>query len=583
MALRLGFLPFLNTVEKAALKAVEEEVEWFCLPAGQILFQEGEEADAFYLVRSGKLACFRDGALGRPDLVGYIRAGEPVGEMSLLNETPHSASVYALRDSELVRLPKASFDALTRKHGSLMRELARMMMQRLRGDDVHKGTEPKVFALISTSPTIDLEYRAEALQASLLRMGLRAAIVGAECADWPGPRLDEVERDHDIVLLAARLGDYAWARRAMGRADRMWLLARADARPSTPILPEDPSPPARLKLLDVVLLHFGGIRPAATPQEWCDAAEATRLFHWRQDHERADADRLARTIAGRSIGLVLSGGGSRAYAHLGAIRAFHEAGIEFDFLGGASMGAIVAAGLGMGWSDEELEWRIKKAFVDSNPLDDWNLPVVSLAKGRKVDRRLKEHFGEAEIADLDRPFFCLSSNLTTGRAEVHRTGKVRDALRASIAIPGILPPVVRGDHLLVDGAVFTNFPAKEMRAFHRGGVIGVDVTRARGLEADDFVDPPHFLGWIWSNGFKRLPPITSLLMRAATLGVETDTAQSRDAADMVVLPDTQVDIRDWSRFEEVKQAGYDAARAQLDTMSEKMRKRLGLSTAKPGL
>jgi NTE family protein len=576
MALNLGFLPFLNRVEKAALKAVEEEVEWFCLPAGATLFEEGEEADAFYLVRSGALACFRDGALGRPDLIGYIRAGEPAGEMSLLDETPHSASVYALRDSELVRLPKRSFDRLTRKHAGLMRELARMMLQRLRGSGRHTGSEPKVFALVSTSPTIDLQFRAEHLQKALRKMGLDTAIIDEDCTDWSGTKLDAVEADHDLVLMIAKLSSPNWARRAMGRADRMWLFARADARPSIPVLPEDPSPAAKLKLLDVVLLHFNGVRQAATPQEWCDAAEASRLFHWRQDHEREDAERLARTLAGRSIGLVLSGGGSRAYAHLGAIRALREAGVRFDFLGGASMGALVAAGVGLGWSDDELQERIRKAFVESNPLDDWQMPVISLSRGRKVDKRLKEHFGEAEIADLERPFFCLSSNLTTGRSQVHRRGLVRDALRASIAIPGILPPVVLNDEVLVDGAVFTNFPVREMRAFHRGAVVGVDVTRARGLSAEAFREPPSFLGWVRRHGIHKPPPIASLLMRAATLGVETDPVLAREATDLLVLPETDVDLRDWECFDEVVEAGYEATRAALDAAPERSRSRLGL-------
>ena len=63
--LNLGFLPFLNRVEKAALNAVEAEVEWFCLPAGQTLFDAGDPADAFYLVRSGALAAFHTGAMPR--------------------------------------------------------------------------------------------------------------------------------------------------------------------------------------------------------------------------------------------------------------------------------------------------------------------------------------------------------------------------------------------------------------------------------------------------------------------------------------------------------------------------------------
>jgi NTE family protein len=576
MPLNLSFLPFLNRIEKSVLDAVEHEVEWFCLPAGKLLFREGDDADAFYLVRSGALAAFRDGALGRPDLIGYIRAGEPVGEMSLLDETPHSASVYALRDSELVRLPKASFERLTAKHASLMRELSRMMLTRLRGPARAAGSEPRVFAMIATSPTIDLDYRAQELKTALEAIGTSCAIADERCSDWSAAQLDKLEQEHDIVLQVARFSDPTWARRAMGRADRVWLFARADARPSTPLLPDDPSPAMRLKLLDVILLHPGGVTAASRPQEWADASDAARVFHWRQDQHRADTGRLARTLAGKSVGLVVSGGGARAYAHLGAIRALREAGVPFDFVGGASMGAIVAAGIALDWDDDELEWRIRKAFVETNPLDDWQLPVVSMAKGEKVDRRLKEHFGDVEIAEMVRPYFCLSSNLASGRPHVHRTGRLRDALRASIAIPGLLPPVVVHGQILVDGAVFTNFPAREMRAFHRGPVVGVDVTRAQGLNPDDFIDPPSFFGWVRRHGFKSLPPITSLLMRAATVGVADHRDIGREAADLLILPDTPVDIRQWDRFDEVVEAGYEAAQGMLAGINDEMRARLGL-------
>tara|TARA_R110002073_G_scaffold76656_30_gene186127 strand:- start:2891 stop:4621 length:1731 start_codon:yes stop_codon:yes gene_type:complete len=576
MRLNLSFLNFFDHVGKAALAAVEDEVEWFCLPAGQILFAENDPADAFYLVRSGALAAFRDGAMGRPNLIGYIRAGEPVGEMSLLEERPHSASVYAMRDSEIVRLPKASFERLTDKHPSLMRELSKMMLRRLRTGPQRGGSEPRVFAMISTSPTVDLEYRASALQDALTAMGVTSAIAGDECADWPGTKLEEFEASHDLVILTARLGDHVWARRAMGRADRVWLLARADARPSLPLLPEDASPAAKLKLLDVVLIHHEGVARAVQPREWADAAAAARLFHWRQG-STADVKRLARTLAGQSVGLVLSGGGARAYAHIGAVRAFAEAGLPFDFIGGASMGAIIGAGVGLDWTQEELVDRVHQAFVSSNPLSDWRLPVVSLTSGHKVDERLKRHFGEIDIADMYRPFFCVSSNLSTGQPKVHRSGLLRDALRASIALPGILPPVVEGDDLLVDGAVFTNFPSEQMRAFHRGPNIGADVTRARGVDPQDFVDPPSFFGWVRRHGLGEPPPIASLLMRAATAGTMVGKhAEFLDAVDLVALPETDTDLREWKLFHNTIDAGYVAAMRAMDEMDDAVRVRLGL-------
>lgn len=558
MKLDLGFLPFLNRLEKAALRAVEEEVEWFCLPAGATLFEAGEPSDAFYLVRSGALAAFRAGADGRPELLGHIRQGEPIGEMALVEDRPHTASVYALRDSELVRLPKATFQRLTRKHASLMRELTRMMLVRLRGGTLNTRSEPRVFACISTSPTIDITFRIGKVQEQLTSMGLTSVIVEEDSADWPGPRLDALEAEHDIVFLCARMGEANWARRAMGRADRIWLLARADAHPSRPLMPEDPSPAAKLKLIDVIMVHHGGDRKAARAADWVEAADAARCFHLRQDFPE-DYRHLARTASGRSVGLVLSGGGSRAYAHIGAIQAFMDAGVRFDFLGGASMGGIIAAGLAVGWTSSELETRVKEAFVDSSPLNDWTIPVISMTKGRKVDRRLEENFGDIEIEDLAKPFFCVSSNLKDGSTVIHRTGRLRDALRASIAIPGLLPPVVQGDNVLVDGAVFTNFPANEMRAMHRGLNVGCDVTRNIGLDPKDFVDAPGAFGWFMQKGFSDPPPIASLLMRAATAATLEQHEATRDAVDVLILPETDVDLRDWRRFDEAVEAGYKAA------------------------
>ena len=574
MNLGLSILPFFNRVEKAALRAVEAEVEWFCLPAGQTLFEEGEIADSFYLVRSGALAAFRRGADARPELVGHIRAGEPIGEMALVEDRPHSASVYALRDSELVKLPKAAFDKLTNKHASLMRELSKMMLSRIRAGESYRRSEPRVFALISTSPTIDLEYRSQQLRDALEEMGVSSISCGEECADWPGPRLDKFEAEYDIVILQARLGNSNWARRAMARADRIWMMARADARPPTPLMPEDPSPAAKLKLIDMVMVHNEGVRKAANPSEWIAAADAARCFHWRQQNA-SDVRHMARTMCGKSVGLVLSGGGSRAYAHVGAIRAFKEAGVEFDFYGGASMGGIIAAGAAMGWDMDELEDRMRRAFVDSNPLSDWVMPVVSLTKGKRVDRRLKEHFGEIDISELPRPFFCVSSSLSSGATRIHRTGVLSRALRASIAIPGLLPPIVDGDDVLVDGAVFNNFPIQELKAYHRGVNVGCDVTRNNAINPDDFRDVPSFTGWVARHGLSDPPPIASLLMRAATAGTLEQHALTRRAADILVLPELELDMREWKRFDEAVEAGYKSAKRMMQEMPNALARRFG--------
>jgi NTE family protein len=335
-------------------------------------------------------------------------------------------------------------------------------------------------------------------------------------------------------------------------------------------------------LVDVILLHHGVDRQAAATSEWTAAAEATRLFHWR-GLEDADAARLARVIARRSIGLVLSGGGARAYAHMGVVRALREAGLPFDVIGGTSMGAVVAACVAMGWDDDEIEQRIRKAFVETNPLGDYVLPVVSLVRGRRVEERLRENFGETLIEDLGTPFFTVSTDLVAGALRVHRGGLLRTALRASISLPGILPPVVEPDGaLLVDGAVIRNFPVDILKEVHRGPIIGVDVARRDGIDAEDFRDPPGFFSWIAAHGIQAAPPIASLLMRAATLAI--DPWEGRSGADLLIAPEmADVDMREWKRFDDVIAMGYEAAVAALQRQHGLFQEPQPDSSPRPGL
>lgn len=564
----LKTIPLLKDVSQRAMRSAGKEARWFALPAGQPLFLAGEPADSIYFVLSGALGAF--GAKG--EFVGHIRPGEPVGEMALFlggvgtngdgegHDRPHSGSVYALRDSEVIALSRAGWKLLVKSEPELLEGMIRIILRRLgRGDQRTGEASPKVYTLLSTSPTIDLGLRARALKTALARFGKRAVIVDeAEGSEKPAAFFDNLEIEYDAVILTAAIGDTPWFRLSTRQADRIWVLARSDARPSTPLMPEDTSPAQRLKLIDVVLIHPGAERRASRPQEWLQAAGAKRLFHWQGDNG-ADAMRLARIMTGRSVGLVLSGGGARAYSHIGAIRAIRELGIPIDFAGGASMGAVVAACVAIGWSDDEIDRRIRKAFVETNPLGDYTLPVVGMVKGKRVNQRLQEHFGEIDIGDLQIPFFALSTNLTDGQAKLHRCGLLRTALRATISLPGILPPLVDGEDILVDGAVLDNFPVEPMRELHQGFVIGSDVSAIRdGLNREEFVHPESFWQWVFKRGFSSPPPIAGLLMRAAT--IRDDRLTPRDKADILILPELpDIELRDWKAYDASVEAGYKAA------------------------
>lgn len=309
-----------------------------------------------------------------------------------------------------------------------------------------------------------------------------------------------------------------------------------------------------------------------------DAAQPARLFHIRRDNAD-DFKRIARILTGQAVGLVLSGGGARAYAHIGAIRALREQGTPIDFVGGVSMGAIIAAGVAMGWDGPEMDHRIQDAFVNTSPLDDIAFPLLAMTLGNKVRERLATHFGETQIADLWLPFFCVSSNLTKGAYQVHRRGLLRDALRATISLPGVLPPATDHNDVLVDGAVLKNFPADVMRVFQPGPIVGVDVTRGRSITADDVARPQSVWRWILSGEWRKGPPIVSLLMRAATVSSWRDHVAAREATDVLVAPEVAgVEIRDWGAYAPAVAAGYQAmkdALAKLKRPITELRRRPG--------
>lgn len=376
-----------------------------------------------------------------------------------------------------------------------------------------------------------------------------------------------MERVHDYVLYVAERDEPQWAPFVPRQVDRLFQVGRGDKPAHMEGPPAGAATLQEQGLVDLLLVHPAGQERPQGSEAWLDGTRAARVFHVRRGEE-ADFARLARVITGRSVGLVLSGGGARAYAHVGAIKALRERGVPIDFVGGSSMGAIVAAGVAMGWGEAEMDQRLRQAFVTSSPLDDIALPLLAMTHGVKVSERLATHFGETQIADLWLPFFCLSSNLTTGAYQLHRRSLLRQALRASIALPGVMPPATDGQNVLVDGAVMKNFPADIMRASHAGPIIGVDVTTARSITASDVARPSSVWRWIRSGQWRLGPPIVSLLMRTATVSTGRDLAAAREATDVLIQPDVSgIEIRDWQAYDQAVEAGYRATIAVLDKVS----------------
>jgi len=558
---RLKAFPILKDVSDAALKLLLSEAVWFGLPGGTLLKREGENNQALFLVVTGSLGVFAADERGHRRLVAHVPAGETVGEMSLISGEAHSAQLVALRDTELLRVSPTTFDALIARYPRVMMNLMRILVHRL-SDTTRSssdGARPKTFAIVPIQDGLENAVVADRIAAVLTDMGSRAAVLDATAADQSAEWFSNFESAHDIVFYRGDGPDSSWTSLCLRQADRIFLLARSDQ--PLPLRPLDmPAFKERASgLPELLLLHPSGSR-RALPEHFALRTGLFESHHHVRQGNIDDVRRLARFIAGRAVGIVLAGGGARGFAHIGVAKALREANVPFDHLGGTSMGAIIAAGLADEWSLEELTERVREAFVRENPLSDYTLPLIAIVRGKKVSDLLKKNFGERRIEEMVKPFFCVSSDLTTGRIHEHRSGLVWRALRASVALPGILPPVTHHGHLLVDGGVMNNLPVDVMRASSQGPIIASDVTGEIDLKAlDDRYGERSVWSLIWQR-MRGTPSILSILMRSGTVGSEAQRRLVREQADYLFEPPLLgIGLRDWKAFDRCVQEGYDHA------------------------
>jgi NTE family protein len=202
------------------------------------------------------------------------------------------------------------------------------------------------------------------------------------------------------------------------------------------------------------------------------------------------------------IGLALGAGGARGWAHLGVIRYLTEAGIRPDIVCGTSMGSLVGAAYAAGEAERLEDWALSLGWRDVFGLMDFTWRG-GLIRGKKLFEFMRARFGLQDIASLPMPYGAVATELATGREVWLREGHVLDAVRASIAIPGVFAPVLRDGELLVDGGLVNPVPVSMCRALGAELVVAVDLgwaklgyyrERARENELPQTVGKPAWWG-----------------------------------------------------------------------------------------
>ena len=576
--------PLLAELNDEARADVIAHLEPMLLRGGEILASEGETADSLYLVIGGRLEVFleRD---GQETLIGYIGRGELVGEMALVTQAPRTASVRAMRDSQLLSLSAEAFAEIVARHPDALRVVSGTIVAR----HVASFQKTVVETPLTTVAVVPIDEGPPEEFAARLGAALDDYVDSAAVVDRAGVRrtlghseddepldpvglarlLDEQEAAHDLTLLAASLDDERWTDACVRQADLVLLVADARRGPRRrPI--EDRLTSAHERRVDLVLLHPAGTSSPSGTDRWLDARTIHRHHHVRVDEDEHVA-RVARLISGNAVGLVLGGGGARGLAHLGVIQALEELGVPIDLVGGTSMGAAIGATVAIGYDRAERERILREVLLEGPSALDVTFPAVALASGGRITERMRDVAGDRLVEDAWLTFYCISCNLSRCERMVHDRGPGWEALRASFAIPGVYPPVRHGDDLLVDGGVLDNLPIGEMRRREpRSTVIALDVSARSDLQAGDLPGGGVVSGWRTLG--QRLNPlvptpdiagITRILMRLTELSSTAREAQER--ADLTVRPDvSDYGMMDFASMDPLIRAGYSAGRRMIE-------------------
>jgi predicted acylesterase/phospholipase RssA/CRP-like cAMP-binding protein len=580
----------VSDAEPTLVQEVLDQVVWRHLAAGELLFEQGDTADACFFVVAGRLLVSERAADGTSVPLAELGRGEVVGELGLLDRAPRSATVRALRDTTLAVFSADVFDGLVTRSPALMLHVARALLTRFRVTPRRAFRRAAALTIAATG-AVDARPLIDDVVASVARFGSvrhlssdrvdeflnRPGISQAPSDNVGVPRLveflHEAEVGNDYVVLEADSTLTGWTRRALRQSDRVVVITSPaptnDEMAYIDALLDQVRDLEHVSVMLAIVHPVGASRPRGTAQ-LLRRLRVDDVVHVRQ-RSAAHAARLGRLASGNGIGLVLSGGGARGFAHLGVYRALLAAGVPVDAVGGCSIGAPLGAAMA---GETPLDGIVDVVQRQFEHLLDYTLPVVSLVKGQRISASIEAAMGDWDIEDLWLPFYCVSTNLTRSQLEVHRRGSAARAVRASVAIPGILPPVPMGDDLLVDGGVLNNMPFETMRNDRRiDTVIAVDVAPDRGPRAksDYGTSVSGFralASTIRPRGGVAYPSLASVLLRSMLVGAVHNQrlSSAQGTIDLLVkLELPGVGLLDFKRVAEVADRGYAAS---IDTVTE---------------
>lgn len=531
------------------------------LAENELLFLQGDAADALYILLSGYLLATLETEEGHLEVLGKIIPGEVVGEMGLLTKKPRALTIKALSSSKLLRLSEENFMNFIHLNPKVIYKI--LLNTISRGQETinalsHKQKNRHVLLIPANAPAEEtpIDFFIDHLKTLISRK--KTMIFLEESALYKiyseqGLKdlinyLDNLEKAHRTIVYYLENKEPTITQLLLERADTISFVGLGNSKPEFSPFSLEMLKKTQIKNMNKnLILLWEKNSPIKNTRFWLEKANFD-LHHHLFLEEDPSYERLLRFFEGKAIGLVLSGGGLRCFAHIGVITALTEKNIPIDAIGGTSVGAGTAAYYLISKNLEEFNHYLEVASDAMRKTLSWmglTLPIISIYSGFRSTNRTKTVFRNQRIEDLPIPFFSVSCNISDNTEVLQRTGKIWRALRASAAVPGLLPPIVEKGQLLYDGGLVNNLPTDHMRKLL--GENAIIIASDLGIISEDkthYAFPPTLrpLKLLFSKfGIKKqnyiFPPLFNTIVKSMLSGSTPRYQINTQIANYYIHPD----------------------------------------------
>ncbi|KAG9242336.1 hypothetical protein BJ878DRAFT_544361 [Calycina marina] len=645
---------------------IDFALEWVQVNAGQVIYHQGDDSDAIYIVLNGRLRLVQNHDEAGMKVIGEFGQGESVGELEVMTESARPATLHAIRDTELAKFPKTLFNSLAQEHPGITIKISKIIASRMRAliedpvflqgkketgaatnDKVSSTINLRTVTILPVTAGVPVVEFASRLMAALIQIGAvggvtslnHAAIfnhLGRHAFSRMGKLklsqyLADLEEKYGLVIYVADTNVNApWTQTCISQADCILLVGLAEGSPAIGEYERFLLGMKTTARKELVLLHSDRFSPPGVTRAWLrnrvwingghhhvqmafrtgsvpvhsqsskfGAVLKQRVQVLQAEIQKytsrkvrqtplysadtpfkGDFHRIARRICGKSVGLVLGGGGARGIAQIGIIRALEEAGIPIDIIGGTSIGSFIGALYARDADVVPMYGRAKKfagrmASMWRFALD-LTYPSASYTTGHEFNRGIFKTFGNTQIEDFWLEFYCNTTNISKSRSEIHTSGYAWRYVRASMSLAGLLPPLCDEGSMLLDGGYVDNLTVSNMKSLGADVIFAVDVG-----SLDD--DTPQAFGdslsgfWAFANrwnplsSFPNPPTLAEIQARLAYVSSVDALERAKTTPGCLYMrpPIDPYGTLDFGKFDEIYQVGYKYGQEYLAEMRDK--------------